>query len=175
MTIRFDPALPWAVIAALAAVMLAAAGWAWWRGLRGWPWRALAGAALAAWLAGPAVERATRQGLDDIVVLLDDRSASQTLPGRAAQTDAAIAALSAQIAALPATRLHRVSVGDDAQGTLLGAGLVRALAGVPAARLAGVIAVTDGLAHDAGALPEGLPAPFHALLTGGRMTGTGGW
>ncbi|MDO5612131.1 MAG: hypothetical protein Q4G14_02685 [Paracoccus sp. (in: a-proteobacteria)] len=164
--LRFDPALPWWLIAALAALALLAAGFALWRGLRGWGWRALAGLAAAAALAGPALEIGTRAGLSDIVILLDDRSASQSLPGRAAQTDAAIEALGRQIAALPDTELRRVTVGDDGDGSLIGTALTRAIAAEPESRLAGVIAVTDGQAHDAAMIPSDAPAPVHLLLTG---------
>ncbi|MFN3527193.1 MAG: hypothetical protein ACK4YU_14000, partial [Paracoccus sp. (in: a-proteobacteria)] len=164
--LRFDPSLPWWAIAALAALAAAVAGFALWRGLRGWAWRGLAGLAAALALAGPALETGARMGLSDIVVLIDDRSASQSLPGRADQTDAAVSALSEAIAALPDTELRRVTVGDDPDGTLLATELARAVAAEPEDRLAGVIALTDGQIHDPAMLPEGLPAPLHVLLTG---------
>ncbi|UXU73921.1 MULTISPECIES: hypothetical protein [unclassified Paracoccus (in: a-proteobacteria)] len=161
-----DPMLPWPMVAALAGLALLVGAWALWRGLRGWALRALAGLAAAAALAGPALESGLRQPLSDIVILLDDRSASQSLPGRSAQTDAAVEAMARQLAALPDTEIRRVSVGDDPDGTLIGKALTRAIAAEPAGRLAGVIAVTDGLAHDAANLPTEAPAPIHVLLTG---------
>lgn len=164
--LKFDPALPWPFLAALAALAALTAGFALWRGLRGWAWRGLAGLAAVAALAGPALELGTRAGLSDIVILLDDRSASQSLPGRMAQTDAAVDALSRQIAALPGTELRRVTVADAEDGSLIGAALARAIAAEPGARLAGVIAVTDGQAHDPAMLPATAPAPVHTLLTG---------
>ena len=118
--LRFDPILPWWVVAALAGLALLVAGFALWRGLRGWAWRGLAGLAAALALAGPALEIGSRAGLSDIVILVDDRSASQGLPERGDQTDAALDGLSRQIAALPDTELRRVTVGDDPDGTLLG-------------------------------------------------------
>ncbi|MGR3746856.1 MULTISPECIES: hypothetical protein [unclassified Paracoccus (in: a-proteobacteria)] len=164
--LRFDPILPWWVVAALAGLALLVAGFALWRGLRGWAWRGLAGLAAALALAGPALEIGSRAGLSDIVILVDDRSASQGLPERGDQTDAAIDGLSRQIAALPDTELRRVTVGDDPDGTLLGTAITRAVAAEPDARLAGVIAVTDGQIHDPAILPQNMPAPFHVLLTG---------
>lgn len=164
--LRFDPALPWWAIAVLAGLAVLVAGFALWRGLRGWAWRGLAGLAAAAALAGPALELGSRAGLSDIVILLDDRSASQNLPGRGEQTDAAVDQLGQQISALPNTELRRVTVGDDPDGTLLATALARAIAAEPEGRLAGVIAVTDGRIHDPAMLPSELPAPFHALLTG---------
>lgn len=161
--LAFDPVLPWWVVAVLAALAVALAGLAAWRRLRGWPWRGLAMLLLAAALSGPSLERAARHPLGDIVILAEDRSASQHLPGRMQQLDDAVGAITA---ALPDAELRRVSIGDDPDGTLLGAAIAQAAAAEPAARLAGVIALTDGQIHDAGALPDNLPAPFHVLLTG---------
>ncbi|SMG06970.1 hypothetical protein [Paracoccus sp. J56] len=162
----FDPLLPWPVIGALAVLALLVALWSVWQGLRGWLWRGAAGLAVAAALAGPALESGIRNKLSDIVILLDDRSASQSLPGRAAQTDAAVDELTRQLTALPDTEIRRITVADDPDGTLTGAALTRALAAEPQGRVAGVIAVTDGLAHDASMVPATAPAPVHVLLTG---------
>ena len=164
--LRFDPLLPWWAIAALAALAVLVAGFALWRGLRGWAWRGLAGIAAALALAGPALEIGSRAGLSDIVILIDDRSASQTLPDRAGQTDAALDAMTRQIAALPNTELRRVTVGDNDDGTSLATEMARAIAAEPETRLAGVIAVTDGRLHDPAMLPATVPAPVHVLLTG---------
>lgn len=162
----FDPLLPWPFVAALVALALLAAGLAWWRGLRGWPWRALAGLAAAAALAGPTLETGVRRGLSDIVLLVEDQSASQSLPDRAEQARAAADALAERLAARPGTELRRVTVGDDPDGTRLGEAITRALAAEPEARVAGTIVVTDGQLHDAPALPATAPAPVHVLLTG---------
>ncbi|WEF23089.1 hypothetical protein [Paracoccus sp. S3-43] len=168
--LRFDPLLPWWAVAALAVLALLVAGFALWRGLRGWAWRGLAGLAAALALAGPALEIGSRMGLSDIVILIDDRSASQTLPERGAQTDAAVEAMTRRIAALPNTELRRVTVGDNDDGTLLATEMARAIAAEPESRLAGVIAVTDGRLHDPAMLPAAapapVPAPVHVLLTG---------
>lgn len=162
----FDPLLPWPLIGAVAALAVLVAIWSLWRGLRGWLWRVLAGLAAALALAGPALESGMRNKLSDIVILLDDRSASQSLPGRSGQSDAAIEDLTRQLAALPDTEIRRVTVGDDPDGTLLGTALTRALAAEPQGRVAGVIAVTDGRAHDVAMVPGAAPAPVHVLLTG---------
>lgn len=162
----FDPLLAWPFVAALAALALLAAGLAWWRGLRGWPWRALAGLAAAAALAGPTLETGVRRGLSDIVLLVEDQSASQSLPGRTEQARAAADALTERLTARPGTELRRITVGDDPDGTRLGEAITRALAAEPEARVAGTIVVTDGQLHDAPALPATAPAPVHVLLTG---------
>lgn len=162
----FDPLLPWPFLAALAVLAVLVAAWALWRGLRGWAWRGLAILAAALALAGPVLETGVRNGLSDIVILLDDRSASQSLPGRTAQADDAVQKLTTQMQAVPNVEIRRVTVGDDADGTLIGTALTRALASEPEARVAGVIAVTDGQAHDLGMVPVNAPAPVHVLLTG---------
>ncbi|MDF3606084.1 hypothetical protein PE067_08070 [Paracoccus sp. DMF-8] len=162
----FDPLLPWPVLAALAVLALAVAGWAAWNGLKGWAFRGLAILAAALALAVPVIQSGIRLALSDIVILLDDRSASQSLPGRPGQTDAALDELTARIEALPNTEIRRVTVGDDDAGSLLGQAMTRAIAAEPDSRLAGVIAVTDGLAHDPAMIPAQVPAPVHVLLTG---------
>ncbi|MDB6178873.1 hypothetical protein PAF17_15360 [Paracoccus sp. Z330] len=164
--LRFDPSLPLMIPAILAGLALLVAGFALWRGLRGWVWRGLAGLALAAALAGPAIERGQRSGLSDIVIMLEDRTASQGVADRPAQTDDAADSIAAQIASLPNAELRRVSIADDPDGTLLGGGLSQAIAAEPGDRIAGVVAVTDGLLHDSQILPDEIPAPFHVLLTG---------
>lgn len=167
LSVIFAPLLPWAVIAAgagLAALLLALALW---RGLRGWALRALAALALLGALAQPSLQREERTPLSDIVLLIDDRTASQTLSDRAAQTDAAVARLAAEVQALPNTELRRITVPDGAKnaGTQIGAALAEALAAEPRARVAGAIVVTDGQAHDAELAPA-LPAPLQLVLTG---------
>ena len=157
---------PW-VLAALGGVALAVLGIAVWRGLKGWPWRALAlGLGLMA-LANPAFQQEDRKPLSDIVVLLVDDSASQTLSDRAFQTAQAVEAIKAKVEALPHTDLRIVHIADgqDNAGTLAMTALSTALAQEPQGRIAGVIVITDGQVHDLSAAPA-LPAPLQVLLTG---------
>lgn len=167
LSVIFAPLLPWAVIAAGAGLAVLLLTLALWRGLRGWALRALAALALLGALAQPSLQREERTPLSDIVLLLDDRTASQTLSDRAAQTDAAVARLAAEVQALPNTELRRITVPDGAKnaGTQIGAALAEALAAEPRARVAGAIVVTDGQAHDADLAPA-LPAPLQLVLTG---------
>jgi hypothetical protein len=157
---------PW-VLAALGGVALAVLGIAVWRGLKGWPWRALAlGLGLMA-LANPALQQEDRKPLSDIVILLIDDSASQTLSDRAFQTAQAVEAMKAKVALLPNTDLRLVHLSDglDNAGTLAMTAISDALAQEPQARIAGVILITDGQVHDLSATPA-LPAPLQVLLTG---------
>lgn len=162
----FTPLLSWPWITAVAVLALLVTVLALLRGLRGWLWRGAALCAVALALAGPTLETAAREGLDDIVLLVEDRSASQDLPGRQDQTDAATEAMADAVSAMPGVDLRRVTVGDDPRGTRLGTALAKALAAEPESRLAGVIAVTDGRLSDPQALPKALPAPLQVLLTG---------
>ncbi|WP_149587918.1 hypothetical protein [Tabrizicola flagellatus] len=163
----FAPLVPWALLYVLAGLALALVAFALWRGLSGWWLRGLALAALVAALANPALQEEERQTLSDIVILVVDESASQGLADRRAQTEAAVAAIEAEVAALPNTELRIRRVGDGAEdaGSLVMTALSEALAEEPRARVAGAMVITDGRVHDAGVVPN-LPAPLHVLLTG---------
>ena len=165
--IVFDPLLPWWVLTVLAGAVLLGGGVALWRGLSGWALRTLAGAVLIAALAGPSYQREDRQPLSDIVLLLEDRSASQRLANRLPRTEQAAEALGAALRQRPNTQVRRVELGDgrgDA-GTLMMQALGDALAEVPRGRVAGIIALSDGRVHDMKRAPD-LPAPMHLLHTG---------
>lgn len=166
-SIVFSPLLPWPALAVAAALALVAVGLALWRGLHGWALRGLAAAALIAALAQPGWQREEARPLSDIVLMVVDQTASQSLPGRADQTRAAVARIESEIAALPNTELRRIDLRDapDDGGTRAGAALATALAEEPPGRVAGAIIVSDGIIHDAGLIPA-LPAPLHLLLTG---------
>jgi len=163
----FAPLLPLWMLWALGALALVLLALAIWRGLRGWPFRALSALALIAALAGPSLQEEERKPLSDVVILAVDRSSSQTLGDRTAQTDAAVAAIKAKIAALPGTDLHEVTIPDGPQdtGTRAMSALAEALAQEPRARVAGEILITEGQVHDMDAAPN-LPAPLNVLLTG---------
>jgi len=166
-SIVFDPLVPWPLLVMVAVIAAIGVILALVRGLRGWPLRGLAGLVVLAALSGPSFQQEDRAPLSDIVLMLEDESASQRLGDRAAQTSDAADRLAAQITARPNTELRRITVPDgpgDA-GTELLAALSEALAEEPRARVAGVVALTDGRVHDAD-LPVDLPAPFHVLLSG---------
>src|SRR6056297_661019 len=82
-TLIFDPLLPWLLIAVLGAALVIGVGLALWRGLSGWPLRALAGLVILAALSGPVYQVEDRAPLSDIVLMLEDQSASQQLVDRA--------------------------------------------------------------------------------------------
>ena len=166
-TVIFDPLVGWPVIWALAAVAALVVGLALWRGLSGWWLRALAAIALLAALSGPSLQHEERATLSDIVIAVVDDSASQRLSDRAAQSEAALQSLEAEIASLPDTELRvaRLGDGDGDEGTLLMSALAKALAEEPRARVAGLFLISDGRLHDLEQAPD-LPAPLHLLTTG---------
>ncbi|MEJ6404505.1 hypothetical protein [Yoonia sp. 2307UL14-13] len=166
-TLILDPLLPLVLLYALAGLAAFAVGLAIWRRLPGWWLRGLAGLALLAALANPAIQREDREPLTDIVVMVVDESASQRIGDRPAQNAAAIANIEAELARQPNTELRKVTLGDGEgdTGTALMTALSTALAEEPLARVAGIILVTDGRLHDLERAPR-LPAPTHTLLTG---------
>ncbi|WP_223425896.1 hypothetical protein [Tateyamaria pelophila] len=166
-TVLFDPLLPWPVLAILAVVVIGGVVLALMRGLSGWALRGLAGLVVLAALTGPAFQQEDRAPLTDIVILAEDQSASQRLTDRPAQTADAVAALTTALSAREGTEVRQVTVpdGEEDAGTRLMAAISDALAEEPRARIAGIIALSDGQVHDAD-LPVDLPAPMHVLLTG---------
>ncbi|APG45552.1 hypothetical protein [Phaeobacter porticola] len=172
-TILFDPLIPWSMIGVLGAISLAALALAIWRRLAGWPLRALAALILLGALSGPVYQIEDRTPLSDIVLVLEDQTASQRLSDRGVQTAEARADLEAALSARPNTEIRWIPVQSepprdgtsDNSGTLLMNALAEALANVPRGRVAGMIALSDGQIHDIEQTPA-LPAPLHLLLTG---------
>ncbi|MCA3438938.1 MAG: hypothetical protein INF50_01130 [Rhodobacter sp.] len=166
-TLVFDPLLPWPVLYAALGLCALGIAVALWRGLAGWWLRGLTAAVLLLAIANPSLQREDRTPLPDIVLAVVDTSASQRIGDRPAQTAAALAAVEAEVAALPNTELRIIRLGDAPgdEGTLLMTALAQALAEEPRARVAGAILITDGQAHDLPAAPA-MPAPLHVLLTG---------
>ncbi|GHF54380.1 hypothetical protein [Seohaeicola zhoushanensis] len=163
----FDPLIPWPAVAALAALATLAVALAAWRGLSGWGLRGLGALVILGALSGPVYQEEDRAPLSDIVLLLEDKSASQMLSDRPAQTAEAAEALAARLAERPNTEVRRVEVpdGEGDAGTQLMTALNTALAEEPRARIAGIIALSDGQVHDTDLAPD-LPAPLHLLMTG---------
>ncbi len=163
----FDPLVPWPSLWGLLAFAVVLLIVALWRGLSGWWLRGLSAVVLLTALANPALQEENRGTLTDIVILVVDDSASQTLGDRAAQTATAVAAITAEVAAMDNTELRvvRFADGADDAGSLAMTTLAQALAEEPRARVAGAILVTDGRVHDLELAPS-LPAPLQVLLTG---------
>ena len=170
-SLSFVPLLPWPLLAALWVAVVAVVGFGLWRRARGMIWR---GAMLALGLlalANPVVIREERQPLEDVAVLLVDRSPSQEIGDRPEQIDEALQELRESLDGLGALELVEATVQGDGQGgTRLFEELGDTLAEIDRSRLAGVMILSDGQVHDVPPDLEGLgiAAPLHLLLTGQR-------
>jgi hypothetical protein len=169
--ISFSPFIPmeyvWAaaaLTAAVAALLLVSRG-------RGALMRTGALALLVLALANPSLTREDRDPLSSVAVVVVDKSPSQNFGERAAQTEAARAAITQRLQRIPGIEMRVVEAGQadgETDGTRLFSALNATLADVPPDRVAGAIFITDGRVHDVpadvGAL--GFAAPVHALVTG---------
>ncbi|WP_322893991.1 MULTISPECIES: hypothetical protein [unclassified Yoonia] len=166
-TVIFDPLIPLIGVYVLAALVVLAVILAIWRRLPGWWLRGLAGIALLAAMANPSLQQEDRAPLSDIVMVVVDESASQRIAGRPDQNETALANITAELERQPNTEMRVVTLGDAPgdQGTALMTALSQALAEEPQGRIAGIILISDGRAHDMENAPA-LPAPMHLLLTG---------
>ncbi|MFN4098696.1 MAG: hypothetical protein ACK4GT_02850 [Pararhodobacter sp.] len=164
-SVVFDPLLDWPFIIGLGALALAVTVLSLMRGLAGWPFRAMGFALILTALANPALQSEDRQPLSDIALILRDETGSNRLAGRAEQTDAAEAQLTAELTRLGIEpRVTAVPDAPENAGSTLNTALNDALAELPRDRLAGVFVLSDGLAHDSAAATP--PAPVHLLQTG---------
>ncbi len=167
-SIILDPLVPLVVLYALAAFATLGLCIAVWRGMVGWVLRTLAALVILGAIANPSLQQEERAALSDIVIAVLDESASQRISDRAEQSAAALENLQAEVARRPNTELRTVTLGDAEGdgGTQLMTALSEALSEEPRARVAGMVLITDGRAHDLSAAPNALPAPLHVLLTG---------
>ena len=169
-TLAFSPLLPWPWLIGLGLVALIGVGAMLWRGRRGALMRLGALVLLFAGLADPRFVTETREPLEDVVAVVVDRSGSQTIGERMAQTEHALQTLQARLKERPKTIVRVIDVQESetgGEGTQMFSAIQQGLRDVPADRLAGIIALTDGVVHDIpkdGKLP--FDAPFHVLVTG---------
>ncbi len=171
--LAFSPFVSWWIFAAIAAAAVLLAGLLLASRTRGAIFRALALLVGLLALANPSFTSEEREPLSSVVAVVVDKSASQSFGERAAQTEAARAALAEKLGALPGVEVRTILSDAAAQGgvqdgTRLFSALSAGLADVPPERVAGAIMITDGRVHD---VPEtartlGFTAPVHALISG---------
>jgi hypothetical protein len=169
--LSFTPLLPWPVLVGFGIVALLLLGLWLYAGRRGALLRGLGFALLILALCDPALVREDRAGLKDVVAVVVDRSGSQTIGERQAQTDKARDALIEKLNALGDVEVRVIeSAHSDAEadGTRLFSALNAGLADAPSERIGAVFMITDGIVHDIPASAEalGFKAPLHALITG---------
>ncbi|MDE2230125.1 MAG: hypothetical protein KGL11_13940 [Alphaproteobacteria bacterium] len=169
-----SPLLPWWAIAAFAVAALILIAFGAGRRARGLALRLLAVMALAAIAVNPSLVEEQRAPQHDVAAVIVDESQSMSIGQRRQYADAALKAVTDQLARLPNLDVRVVHAGapdaasplaDD--GTRLYTALSRAFADVPRQRIAGAILITDGEIHD---MPPparlASDAPLHVLLTG---------
>lgn len=165
--LAFEPLAPmWVVIGAgLIAAAIALLGFV--QRARGAWLRLAATALLLAALLNPVAVQTERERIKDVAVIVTDTSESQSIGERTKQSAEALAALRKQLEGDGTLDLRVVDSGPaTADGTQLLDAARRALADTPPDRVAGIVLLTDGEAHDA-ELARDLPdAPVHTLLTG---------
>ncbi len=167
MTLVFDPSLPGWALALVAAACLLVAIVSIVRNWRSGAFRAIALAALVALLANPLIREAERTGLDDIALVLVDKSASQNLGGRDAAADRTAKALMERLERLDNVEARLIEFTGE-EKTLTLESIQNALADTPRARIGAVFVVTDGQAADAAQKLAGLEAPLHLIVAGAK-------
>ena len=167
--IAFDPLLSIGWIIALGILMFIAALAAGIGRLRSYFLRLLAGMFIVLALVNPQTVIEDREPLQDAVLVIKDESESMQLGGREDASNKAYTSLLEQLKADPTLEVNTAIIRPDSDGTRLTSSLIDGLGNMPANRLAGVIAITDGQIHDLPANPEGLlpeGVPFHSVIIG---------
>ena len=167
--IAFDPLLPWPLVAVVVGLAVLAAVIGSVLRLRSGYLRACAALFLGLALSGPQIVNEDRAPLPDTAIVIVDESESMTLGRRAEVAREAAEALRGKMEAAGPLDIVAISAPPDDQGTRLSAAITDALSSTPTDRLAGVVLITDGQAHDVSAataelLPDGVPV--HALIVG---------
>jgi len=169
--IIFAPVLPAPYLVVLGLLAIAITLYGVYLGARGVWWRALALSLLMLMLLNPNAQTQDRELIPDVAVVIVDRSDSQSVENRRAQTDEALLGVEAALDEMQGLESRITEVSSNAasnDGTALFTGLQQVFADVPRERIAGAILITDGQVHD---LPKdakalGFNAPVHALITG---------
>lgn len=171
LSIVLNPLLPRALLIGFAILFAGLFLLSLWRRARGSFLRLLAALTILAALLDPSMVREKRDYQKDIAIVLVDRSPSQKIDDREAETARGLAALKAKLGNIDDLEIKVIEGGngpDTAEkGTELFEALRRGMADLPLARIAAVMVVSDGQIHDVPAkLAElGIDAPVHLLLT----------
>lgn len=141
----------------------------WQTGRRGL-WRVGAGLFILGLLFNPTLIKEIHRHTPDVVLIVADRSPSQTIADRQTVTDAAFTALRSKLGSRTDLEVRvRETTGSDhppVTETSLFSTVEAALEDVPVNRRAGVILVSDGRIADAPSTVAAGHEPVHLLLTG---------
>ncbi len=130
--------------------------------------RLLATFGLICFLAQPQWRIEEKTPLDDLALIIADRSASQTLDERDRVTTTAVASLEERLGALGGVETETIDIQGEEE-TRIAARVKAAVANAPRERLSSIFIITDGQLSDSDALntinapPE---TPVHVLSTG---------
>jgi len=170
-SLAFEPLLSWTWLAViLVPIALLALAGLFFRQRGAWL-RFAALVALAAALINPVLLDEEREPLKSVVALVVDRSQSQDIADRQAETSAALEGLQQRLARLPQFEVRVVEAGradaaEERTETRLFGALDSAFRDVPPSRIAGAVMITDGQVHDVPTGAQAFQAPLHALITG---------
>lgn len=169
----FAQLLPWWIIAALVLALALPSLLSIKIKLRGRIARLGFAAILGLILAQPVITSVERAVENDIAVILVDESESQRLTGHADAARGAADSIINSPNSPSDLEWRRVTIDQRAkangdEGTALFTTLENALSDISRNRLAGVVVISDGIAHDGArrADLEKLPAPVHSIITG---------
>ncbi|MEP1229549.1 MAG: hypothetical protein ABJG88_02620 [Litorimonas sp.] len=167
--IAFDPLISSPLLIGLTALLFLAALASGIGRLKSYFARLVAGLFLILALMNPQAVDEDRESLADTVLVLTDTSESMQIGQRAAIAKAIETELQSELSLSPDLDVITVKIPPSTNGTNIAKALSDGLATLPKSRLAGVITITDGRAHDiteetSKLLPEGVP--FHALIIG---------
>ena len=171
--LAFDPLLPLSWVLLLGVLIFIASIATSIGRLRSQFTRLTAGLFLLIGLLNPQSVEEEREPLPDTVIVIEDRSDSMKFGGRDEALTTMTAELKSKFREDGNLDVIAISVPQDDEGTLIASAMTDALAGAPSKRLAGVIALTDGRAHDISeAVSDYLPesTPFHSLIIGESNT-----
>ena len=167
----FDPLLPIWVIISLTILILAAATLGQWRGLKSFILRTIAAFILCGALLNPQQLIEQRTPLPDIALVLNDNSESMKLANRESVARAVRSKLTDELTALGNVETVEINIPPGKDGTRMTQALIDGLAQLPANRIAGVFAITDGQVYDLPDTPGVLLSsgvPFHSLIVGNK-------
>ncbi len=170
-SLAFEPLLSWAWLAViLVPIALLALAGLFFRQRGAWL-RFAALVALAAALINPVLLDEEREPLKSVVALVVDRSQSQDIGDRQAETSAALEGLQQRLARFPQFEVRVVEAGradtaEERTETRLFGALDSAFRDVPPSRIGGAVTITDGPLHDVPTGAQAFQAPLHALITG---------
>ncbi len=151
------------------ALTVATCGYAAWIRVSGWALRTAAMMCIVMALAQPSFRQRDTQPLDDVVLIVEDRTASQALEPRAEQTDRVGQLLRDQLTQLPNLTVQTISVSDSPsnQGTQVFEAISQAQVDIPARQLSSIFILSDGQVHDVPNVVD-FGIPVHHIVTGTR-------